>query len=362
VAGVLSVGNPQSPLGVPNSGWANNVSHTYYCRLTINGASANTNTVTLTHTVASAAFTNTGGGTPSQTIPAQPATSLTISSSTVDNSSYMYELLSTKCSKPNFMSQSELAAAENQDKLKKYVNLSKPEIVFSDAAPNGEPYPAEYSNNNGVISSLLPKNGSYYLEYYFSVRNDADTDPANTRYTCNLYIDSNGDGRYSDSERLSDIIIRQWDSATNTVGARISASELRADTEYYVSRAMPSDKYGIIPWKLEIVKSGTGNTATHTSIHKYTHIPTAAGNQVRLDILQINASGGLSLEAQMQPGGVYYSSVTNTYYQGIYGKLLADVSNDFNVSITTVLTGDVDPIAGRTVTHGGAHIQTCWIT
>ena len=327
-------------------------SGTYYCRATMGSTYAASNDYTISSDVVGYNIANGAVGT-SATIPAQSASSFSINGTTVDNSSYMYELLANKNSKPNFMAQSELASAENQDKLKKYVNLSKPEIVFSSNAPNHEPYPTEYSNNNGVVTSLSAKSdGTYCLEYYLSVKNNTDTDPAKTRYTCNLYVDTNGDGRYSDGERLGDIVVREWNSASNTVGAIISTSELKGDKEYYVSRTMPSDKYGIIPWKLEIIKSGTGNAATHTSVHKYTHIPTAIGKQVKLDILQINASGGLSLAAQMQPGSAFYSSVTGQSYAGIYGKLLADISRDFNVSITTVLTSDVNPSSGKTWTHG----------
>ena len=333
----------------------------YYCTGT-----GKTNAKSITYTISSSqtgfGYAVNTGGTTTGVIASQPATGFLVNTATVDNSSYIYTLLDAGKLKLNVMQLSTLAAAENKDKLNKYVNLSKPVIVYSPASDIGtdkEPYPTVYSNNNGTITSLTAKSdSSYALEYYFSIKNDTDTDPANTRYTCYLYVDANGDGRYSTGERLSDVIVRIWDSNTKTAGSLVTATALKADSEYYVSRSMPSDKHGIIPWKLEIIKTATSGVVSHTSDQNYTHIPTAAGKQISLDILQINASdgNGLSLASQMQTASAssFYSNVTHTYYRGIYGKLFADISNDYNVTITTVLAGNINPTgsSSQTWTHG----------
>jgi len=355
-------GETNSTLSVDSSAWANNETHSYSCQITKSDYTAGynftegtaiTNTVTLTHKADVIVLTE-GTGKTSANFPAQTATSFTVDTSKVDSSSYIYKLMNDNVSKANVMLSSELTTEENQDKLNQYVNLSKPEIVWSTAAPNNEPYPTAYSNIDGTITSLTAKNGAYYLEYYFSVSNNTDPDPANTRYICNLYIDVNGDGRYGDAERLSDMVIREWNSDTGTSGAIVNSNSLKVGTEYYVSRRMPAEEYGIVPWKLEIKKYGTGSTGTLTSVNKYTHIPTQDGEQVKLSILQINASGGLSLADQLAVVGwsSYYSSVTQKYYAGIYGKLLADVSEDYDISITTVQISAIEPTAGKTWTHG----------
>ena len=361
-------GETYNTLSVDSSSWDNNEAHSYSCGITksdytagynFTEGTATTNTVTITHKADVIVLTE-GTGKTSILFPAQTATTFSVDTSKVDTSSYIYKLMHDNVNKANVMLDSELTTEENQDKLNQYVNLSKPEIVWSTAAPNNEPYPTPYSNDDGDITSLTAKDGAYYLEYYFSVSNNTDPDPVNTRYTCNLYIDVNGDGRYGDAERLSDMVIREWDSATGTSGSIVNSNTLKAGTTYYVSRRMPAEEYGIVPWKLEIKKYGTGSSRTHTSVNKYTHIPTLDGEQVTLSILQINASGGLSLANQLAVVGWsnYYSAITQKYYAGIYGKLLADVSEDYNISITTVQIDDVNPTAGKTWTHGTSTYTT----
>ena len=361
-------GETYNTLSVDGSDWANNEAHTFSCQITKSDYTAGynytigtaiTNTVTLTHKTAVVVLTE-GTGKTSTLFPAQTATIFSVDTSKVDSSTYIYQLMNANVSKANVMLDSELSAEEFQDKLNQYVNLSKPEIVWSTSAPSNEPYPTVYSNNDGTITSLTAKNGAYYLEYYFSISNNTDPDPVNTRYTCNLFIDANGDGRYGDAERLSDMVIREWNSTTGTSGAIVNSNSLKAGTEYYVSRRMPAEEYGIVPWKLEIRKYGTGSSGTHTSVNKYTHIPTLNGKQVTLSILQINADGGLSLANQLAVVGWsnYYSAVTQKYYAGIYGKLLADISEDYNISITTIQINDVNLTSGKTWTHGTSTYTT----
>jgi hypothetical protein len=93
-----------------------------------------------------------------------------------------------------------------------------------------------------------------------------------------------------------------------------------------------------------------GAERIHASVHNYTRIAPDPEQVQQINILQIadddldiSSSGSniVNLEEQQQEASYYnrlsslYSSVTNTYYKGIYGKLLADVT-DFNVVIKTV--------------------------
>jgi len=289
----------------------------------------------------------------------------------VDSSSNMYQLLGDTLAKPNVMSVSEALA--DSSTLREYVNLAKPKIVFSTDSSGNYVYPTVYSkSSDGSVTSLAAINGSYYLEYRFTISNESDPTPTQTSYFCSLYIDENGDGLYSDSsrasERLNDIIIREWNSSAGAAGALVTNGSLRAGVEYYVSRKLPDDKIGLIPWKLEVMaQSSTGVSGAHSSYHNYTHVPVPTdsnGNPESdkipsIDILQVNTSrfgaSGIDLGAQMATvsSGNYYSSVTKRYYAGIYGKLIADISSDFDIAITTTKANLLD--SSSTWVHDGVN-------
>ncbi len=281
----------------------------------------------------------------------------------VDSSSYMYQTLQNTVSKTNVMT--EKYALANNDTLRQYVNLAKPAIVFSVNSDGTTAYPTVYTkNSDGSVTSLSEKNGGYYLEYRFTISNSSDPTPNQTSYSCKLFIDENGDGLYSASskagEQLKDIIIRKWNSTTGTSGDIVANGSLKADVEYYVSRKLPEDKLGLIPWKLEIVSANSsGVSGAHTSYHNYTHVPvptdaSGAPDSTKIptiNILQVNTSrsgaSGIDLGAQLRvtSSGSYYSTVTKKYYAGIYGKLIADISDDFNISITTTKASALDSSA-----------------
>ena len=286
----------------------------------------------------------------------------------IDNSSHMYEFLQSAVSLPNVMSVKEALADGNA--ARKYVNIPKPKISFSTV--NGKlAYPTEYSrDDNGKVTSLEPKNGSYHLEYRFKIQNRSDPVPTQTQYYCNLFIDGNGDGLYTNgtngpNELLSDIVIHEWDPVKNRAGAIVKNGELETGVEYYVSRKLPGDMIGLIPWKLEIaVYNGDGSAGKCTSYRNYTHIPVPTDENgvplsekiPKIEILQVNTSrsersfwgvtvaSGIDLEAQMREvsSGGYWSEVTKKRYAGIYGKLIADISNDFKITIKTIRANTLD--------------------
>ncbi|MEA4933601.1 MAG: DUF5057 domain-containing protein, partial [Lawsonibacter sp.] len=279
----------------------------YYCRAAT--ATMDDSARSSTFTVTSGLIAIVQGGGTRAIIPARAAVASTINSDRVDNSSILYTTLSGILPKQNVMPASE--AMEQRETVLKYLNLSKPSIEFSNK-------PEDYS---GTMSSSLVTGQT--LTYSFRILNPTDSTPTATRYACKLYLDQNADGRYVDGEELTDLTI-------TSNGKQVDADALMASTasgvvQYTVSRTLPNNFSGIIPWKLEVVKVGAEQI--HASEVGYTYIKP---DMLTLNILQISSySGGggtrFSLEAQNQDPS------------SMYGQLFQQLRNNgvYNIQITT---------------------------
>ncbi len=174
--------------------------------------------------------------------------SFTIREDRVDNSSIMFDALTDIMDLPNVMSETDASA--DRDSVLRFLNLSKPMLNVTSS-------PTEYTDESQLATDLVPGAGNI-LEYNFSIENQTDPTPSSTRYQLNLYVDLNGDGRYVATEKISEL------SITDSSGQTIAENELVADTEYSMSRALPENYFGAVPWKLEVVK--VGNEAATASV------------------------------------------------------------------------------------------------
>lgn len=306
---------------------------------------------------------------------------------TVDNCSNMYSFLNNVKDKTNLMTVTN--AETNKELLRRHINLSKPKIEFvENAAILGKPKAYDESLNPDDFRLIsVNKTGAdgvqynaYQLEYHFKITNSTDATPNETRYYCDLYVDTNADGRYRDSELLTGLKI--YEKGGQVPGKKVTSGKLKAETEYYAECELPSDMVGIVPWRLEMTKVGTGtgvsavdNSHIHTSEHDYAYIKPEAAQVI--NILQVNTSrvsnswfglvtthyNGINLEEQLEIEtnvGKGYISAAGDRYKGIYGKLFADVSDDFEVNITTVKTTDLDNAVNweRTIIDDNSESQT----
>lgn len=272
----------------------------------------------------------------------------------VDNASYLYEGLDEILAYSNVMTRTK--ASQSQETIAQYLNLSKPEIVWLDGANS---YPTAYEMASGGMTAMTPSSdGKYYLNYQFVIENKTDATPNTTTYDCRLYLDQDSSGRYTEEEQITDIVIRENGSIIRPVNGRY---QLKADVTYTVSRQMPTSYAGIIPWKLEVAKNaGTVDSYIHASQTGYTRISGTANPQ-KIQILQIASSRTsalyhVNLEEQLttiqkNTGSDCYSTVTGQTYFGIYGKLLADVT-DFDISIKTVRADRIESYLGSTTAQG----------
>lgn len=192
---------------------------------------------------------------------------------------------------------------ERQNTFRDYLNLSKltlkwvtdlketwrPEALYTTGNKTGEQY----------SSSLQAIDGQYRLQYIFSLSNDAALSQVSITYDCRLFIDSNSDGRFAGSEYITggggsaseeltglEIYVRdgnQWTAVAPVVTEKGSHYELNTGRTYKVSRVLPDDFVGVLPWKLVLYDND--DRLVRTAVSDYTAV-TRDGKQ-KIRILQL---------------------------------------------------------------------------
>ena len=273
-----------------------------------------------------------------------------INTAKVDDSSYMYQAVSSVYKPTNENVMLQAFAEANDTTVVKYMNVSKPSISLT-------AQPASYTANQNNTLTADPVDGHFYLSYTFSISNVTDSTPISTTYNCRLYIDLNADGRYTDSEELGDIVVHRASDGALMLPLKDSNNNdyyaLSADVPYQVTRQMPDAYVGIIPWNLKVIKNGADQI--HASQSGFTRIA-AAGRPKNLKVLQIMQDGTsaskLNLSSQLtvdtSGSNPQLRGLDGKYYKGIYGKLIADLQ-DFKVTIDAV-ENDVLEAKGASVT------------
>ena len=196
---------------------------------------------------------------------------------TVDTSSYYYQFIQDALKYSNVMTKEELDSGEKD--LMFWANLSKPVIKFTDGGKPAEPPRAGESGSSGSYI-----NGE--LKFTFTISNDSEVSPATATYDCNLYIDLNFDGNFSDKE-VQDKYIQITDE-TGTVlstigyGTDDSRYELKAGKTYTLTRKIPADYFKLITWKLEV--SNNTNSYIHTCETGYSKQKNKDGENAKQEI------------------------------------------------------------------------------
>lgn len=234
----------------------------------------------------------------------------TVNSGRVDVNSKIYGLLDSIKERENVFSSRK--ASENTGSVMRYVSLSKPSLNLSRR-------PVEYNetSHESVGSEL---------SYTFTISNDTDPTPDSTTYSVSLYIDQNGDGLYSESESISDLQVRR-------AGRAIATDKLLANVSYDLSRELPSDLKGVLPWKLEVTKnsSSAGLRRVHASENGWSYA--RPDQPISIKILQIADKANPDNNNLMKQAANKKSQ---------YGKLLQNISDMYSLTFTTKSSTDMN--------------------
>ncbi len=233
----------------------------------------------------------------------------------VDICSYMYQAVSAVYSSYNNV-MTENFAGVNDATVIQYLNMSKPEIVFTVKTDENSKQtlnkPEDYEDN--PYTDLTSRT----LEYEFKISNITDATPVSTTYDCRLYVDLNADGRYADSEELGIEVYRALDG--RPVASGQNGYALAAEIEYRVTHVMAKDYVGIIPWKLEIIKNGADQI--HASAEGFTRIAAGAHKET-INVLQIMADGTSGSQLNLGQDNIYKKFFDEQNEHG-----------DFNIHVT----------------------------
>lgn len=242
----------------------------------------------------------------------------TVDTDEVDNSSYYYEFLSQAISYDNVVTKSELDSGQKD--MNFYFNLTKPVIQFDENG--GRPKEptrigeAE-TDENGYIDGEL--------KYTFTIENDSEVTPMSTTYDCELYLDLNFDGNFSEKESQKNYMVIQ-DENGNVLSQKDYGNgdmryELKSGQKYTVTRKIPADYFKVITWKLKLTNNR--NAYIHTSEIGYAKQKNTGTPQ------QINV-------LQLIPERCTWNLKTDTNFQ----KWLKQIE-DFNINITTKTVNEI---------------------
>ena len=182
-------------------------------------------------------------------LPASP------SATAVDNCSYMYEFIQYAFNgdssrgigsfyNNNMFAERDFGGddTEYKTKLAGYIKMSAPKIVADRGSVTA--YPEETTDRTIAVK--------------FTIQNPTDVKADEARFKLNLYVDLNSDGKFKPDEIDTDgLTVRQ--SLNGGGYSQINDDQLRSTTKtsvytYEVTRQLPSDYTGILPWKIEIIK------------------------------------------------------------------------------------------------------------
>ncbi len=264
----------------------------------------------------------------------------------VDNSSYLYEFLTEALSKDssgkavyaNVFSSADLPTTANGAKNSTfdfYANRAKLTLTDSELRnkiPN--PYP-ENSAVNQDIPVINKQGDSYYLEITFTIQN-AGAVSAFDKYKCQLFLDTNADGKFSlTNEELTGIEVFEAVSGNSVV-----YDSLVAGTKYVVRRKLTGDYLGCLTYQLMVSQST--NKYIRSVVKGYAKLKT--DKPAIIKILQIYPSDTARANRCLrldQAVGKYNGNINNPRYTGnsnnqSFNTYATQIINDYILDITAV--------------------------
>ncbi|MBE5955531.1 MAG: DUF5057 domain-containing protein [Lachnospiraceae bacterium] len=253
----------------------------------------------------------------------------TVNASYVDTSSYIYEFMNTFTGSgavSNVVNEGSISAQS----LARYINM--PKLYISLISVPTE-FQVTYADTNKTqiseVNYLNKIDGKYTLNYTFELTDTSETAAQQTDYTVQLYVDTNADGKHVESEELDGLEIY-----VDGTAEEVAYNELKTGVRYTVSRELPGQYEGMLPWKIKVsttIKKDengqilNGNTIAENSATGYTAIK--AENMVTVNVLQINANGNVSFAERVSLDS------SKSYYATIFTQLFNDLRTKMNYDI-----------------------------
>lgn len=258
---------------------------------------------------------------------------------TVDESSYVYQLFALTGTEEG----KNIFVTDRLDKteMKRLLSREKCEIEFY-TGDGGEGYPTEYkyeTKDEGSYTGVIKGETVTYVNsrtfaYQFRINGTKSQ-----TYGVKLYIDRNGDGIYKGSLKENVLSVSEDEpeeitglQVTDMYGNPVDANSLKAGVWYRVSKELPANYVGILPWKLEVFD--TANSMIRDNVVKYSAIKTTAENREKIKVLQMNLVVNLGDDTTQKANEVIMA--TEGYENDANAKKFREylgAVNDFDVTV-----------------------------
>jgi len=245
---------------------------------------------------------------------------ISVNSSYIDNTSYMYDFLESCMNTDNTAIASVNRNADGTsirgtDGIAVTLN-KKPTFYYYVNMPK-----LSLSVNNSSADSV---NSLTTLTWDLDLSSKTEID-LDTYYAVHLYFDLNADGKYSTKEEMTDITVmqKQTDGSYSVVDKSANGMYLLKTGTYRITRILVGDYVGELPWKIEATQSSPVNDNIRASQNGYLKIK--VGNAPTVKILQI-----------MQKGS---DGNWNMQKDTSFQTLLSSVA-DYSIKITSIRSND----------------------
>ncbi|SEQ01153.1 DUF5057 domain-containing protein [Butyrivibrio sp. TB] len=173
--------------------------------------------------------------------------------------------------------------------------------------------------------------GQYYLDFDFMITDVANPDLLDATYSVQLFLDSNGDGRFAgstDETKSNDQIDKTFtEEIMNLSITGGSTTSLMPYTTYHLTRQLPNGYYGSVAWKLKITNnkpnSENASLCSHDSISGICAvIPSGVEERVEINVLQVfpyipnstSAGGGSDIAKSYDISGAVSRDISYLQY------------------------------------------------
>lgn len=224
-----------------------------------------------------------------------------VNSMIVDTSSYMYKLLNEvvlqklddgtyKYLGRNIATKRTLETSDdkymvNRESFNNYLSISKLELEVVSQ-------PTSWAPSNTYLTKNT-SDESYHLDFDIKLKSGTSAVNSSETYTCILYIDVDGDGKFEDGTSSSDAGETIGVYITNESGIYVDVDKLTVGHQYHIQAAMDSEYVGFIPWKLVFLQNETPDVESYftkdirVSISGFSAIPAEVGNKPTVRVLQV---------------------------------------------------------------------------
>ena len=270
-----------------------------------------------------------------------------INTARVDSNSCIYDFMTTNLSANNVMKEQDSQIPI----LAYYINMAKLNLSIISAPTE---YAITYTDNNKTkIQSVdyLAKTGNkYVLTYSFEFSNTSESNANAYNYQAELFIDTNADGQYADTEKLDALTIYETLTLKD-----VNVNELKPNVRYTVQRELPDDYVGILPWQLKIsrVEANNAESIVRASAKGYTAIK---ANNTVVKVLQIASTqfrDAIYLKDFTEDNKSYSG---NTYFETLFADMKTFMGFDIQIDVVSV-NKYVSTYNNYISTHAGSTVE-----